>query len=77
MESYTIEFALDGATMSFEWRFSELPDDRTRLTQHISLKGENASAFVADVQLAFTSSLAPGMNRIAMAIDRAYIAGGR
>src|SRR5271170_7542531 len=35
MESYTIEFSLDGATMSFEWRFSELPHGRTRLAQHI------------------------------------------
>jgi len=73
-ESYTIEFQLDGASIFFEWRFAGLPDDRTRLTQHISLKGESASAFVADVQQAFASSLAPGMNKIAMAIDRAYTA---
>jgi hypothetical protein len=72
MESYTIEFPLDSATMSFEWRFIGLPDGRTRLTQHISLEGENASAFVADVQQAFALSLEQEMKKIAMAIDKAY-----
>jgi Polyketide cyclase / dehydrase and lipid transport len=75
MESYTIEFPLDGATLLFEWRFNPLPDGRTRLTQHIALKGEDASAYLADVQGTFASNLAPGMSRIAMAIDKAYTAG--
>ena len=74
MESYTVAFPLDRATLSFEWRFSPLPDGRTRLTQHIALKGENASAYLADVEGTFASTLAPGMNRIAMAIDKAYAA---
>jgi hypothetical protein len=57
--------------MSFEWRFDGLADGGTRLTQHIVLKGENAAAYVAQVQPAFTSSLAAGMNRIAAAMERA------
>ena len=71
MTSYTFEFALDGAAMSFEWRFDGLAGGGTRLTQHIVLMGENAAAYVAQVQQAFTSSLASGMNRIAAAIERA------
>jgi len=71
MESYTIEFPLDHATLSFKWTFHPL-SDRTRLTQHIRLTGENAAEFVATVQKTFTSNLAPGMDRIAAAIDRAY-----
>ena len=70
MTSYTLEFALDGAAMSFEWRFDGLAGGGTRLTQHIVLKGENAAAYVAQVQPAFTS-LASGMNRIAAAIIQA------
>src|SRR5438874_656310 len=55
MKSYMLEMPLDRATMLFEWRFDRLPDGRTRLTQHITLKGENAAAYVEQVQLAFTS----------------------
>jgi hypothetical protein len=73
VESYTIEFSLDRATMSFEWRFTRLQSDRTRLTQHVSLEGKNAAAYLAEVQQAFTLSLEPGMNRIAQSIDRAYL----
>jgi hypothetical protein len=32
---------------------------RSPLTQHLSLQGENALAFVADVQQAFALSIAP------------------
>jgi hypothetical protein len=71
MKSYTLEMPLDGAAMTFEWRFDGLADGRTRLTQQIVLKGENAADYVEQVQLAFTSSLAAGMLRIAAAIERA------
>jgi hypothetical protein len=63
--------ALDRAAMLFEWRFDGLADGGTRLTQHIVLSGENAAAYVAQVQSAFTSSLAAGMERIAAAMERA------
>jgi hypothetical protein len=72
MESYTVVLSLDQATLSFEWRFNPFPNGRTRLTQHIALRGENASEYLADVQGTFASTLAPGMSRIAMAIDKAY-----
>jgi hypothetical protein len=75
MESYTVEFQLDRATLSFEWIFNARPDGRARLTQHIALKGENASEYLTHVQEAFTAGLGPGMSRIATAIDNAYAAG--
>lgn len=74
VQSYTIELPLDRASMSSQWLFRGLPDGRTLLTQHIALTGENASQYVAEVQQAFGSNLAPGMNKIAMAIDQAYAA---
>jgi polyketide cyclase/dehydrase/lipid transport protein len=74
IESYTIEFSLDRAVLSFVWRFRGLPDGRTRLTQRIVLEGENASAYLTDVQQAFTSSLAAGMNKIAATMNQAYTA---
>jgi hypothetical protein len=63
--------ALDRAVLSFEWRFDGLADGRTRLTQHIVLRGENAAAYLAQVQPVFTLSLAAGMKKIAAAIERA------
>ena len=74
-KSYTIDLPLEGAVLSFEWRFSGLSDGRTRLTQNIVLKGKNASAYLEGVEREFTASLAPGMNKIGMAIDQAYAAG--
>src|SRR5215831_4038611 len=63
LESYVLETELDGATMSFEWRFDRLADG-TRLTQHIVLKGQNAAVYVSQVHEAFASNLAAGMSRI-------------
>ena len=71
-ETYTIEIAMPGAVISCKWMFSEIPGNRTRLTQHINLEGENAFSYKEDVQRAFGTGLAPGMNRIATAISEAY-----
>jgi hypothetical protein len=70
LESYLLETELDGATISFDWRFDRFADG-TRLTQHIVLKGQNAGAYVSQVQEAFASSLAAGMSRSVAAIERA------
>jgi len=45
------------------------------LRQRITLKGENASSYLDDVQRAFRSNLAPSMNRIAEAIGQACASG--
>jgi hypothetical protein len=70
--SYSIEIALEGAVILCTWIFEALPDTRTRLTQHITLKGENASSYREAVEQAFAPGLAPGMSRIATAIGKAF-----
>ena len=71
-DSYTIEIALEGAVLLCKWTFKEFLDNKTRLTQHITLSGENAASYSNDVQQVFSSTLAPGMSRIAVAIGQAY-----
>jgi hypothetical protein len=70
--SYTIQIDLDGAVILCKWVFSDLPDDRARLTQQITLEGEKAASYKDDVERAFAAGLAPGMSRIAEAIGKAY-----
>jgi hypothetical protein len=38
-QSFVLEMPLDGATLSFEWRFDIVSDRRTRVTQRIVLTG--------------------------------------
>src|SRR5260370_33791167 len=64
----TIERQLEGAALSFEWRFDGLADGRTRLTQRVILQGENAGTSLSQVESSFTSSLPDGMNKIATAM---------
>jgi len=64
----TIEMSLEGAALSFEWRFVGLADGRTRLTQRIVLKGEKADRYLSQVKAAFTANLSEGMNRLAAAM---------
>ena len=68
---------LDRATLSFEWRFDAVSDRHTRLSQRIVLAGDNAAAYVPQVQAAFGSNLPDGMSRIAaaMAVASARSAG--
>jgi hypothetical protein len=69
--SFLIEMPLDGAVLSFEWRFDAVSDRRTRITQRIVLSGDNAAAYATQVQAGFGSTLADGMKRIADAMVRA------
>src|SRR6266436_1126368 len=64
----TIEMQLEGATLSFEWRFAGLADGRTRLTQRIILKAEKADMYLSQVKAAFTANLPDGMNKLAKAM---------
>lgn len=70
-EFFIIEMELDRAALSFEWRFEPLPGNKSRLTQRIILRGENASAYVDQVTSGFGSTLSDGMKRIAAEIERA------
>jgi hypothetical protein len=68
--SAKIQMQLDRATMSFEWWFEALSNCRTKLTQRIELRGENAEAY-ATAQAAFRANLPDGMTRIAAAMAQA------
>jgi hypothetical protein len=67
----TIEMELEGATVSFEWRFVGLADGRTRLTQRVVLKGEKADMYLSQVKAAFTANLPRGMNKLATTMANA------
>ena len=69
--AFIIELPLDGAAMSFEWLFDAVSNHRTRITQRILLWGDNATAYVNQVQAGFGATLADGMKRIADALERA------
>jgi hypothetical protein len=75
-EGYILEMPPGLRSGFVEWTFKALAGARTRLTQHIVLKAENAAAYVAQVQSAFTLNLAAGMNRIAAAMQSAEAGGG-
>ncbi len=66
--------ALDDALISFEWLFEAVSSHRTRITQRIVLSGNNAPAYVDQVQAGFGANLADGMKRIADAMVRAEFA---
>jgi len=64
-----IEMELDGASLSFEWRFEPLSARRTRLTQRIALSGDNAAAYAGQIQAGFGANLPEGMKRIARVME--------
>jgi len=64
-ELFVLEMQLDGAMLSFEWRFEALSQTRTKMTQRVLLSGENAAVYAAEVEQGFGPTLAPGMKRIA------------
>jgi hypothetical protein len=71
-QTYTLEIPLDSALIQCKWIFADLADGRTELTQQIYLVGKKASSHREDVERAFAATLAPGMKRIAHAIDMAF-----
>ena len=64
-ESFVTELQLDRATLTFEWYFDGVSEDRTKLTQRIVLSGENAGAYAGQVEAGFGPNLPGGMERIA------------
>jgi hypothetical protein len=51
--------------------FEAVSNHRTRITQRILLWGDNADAYVDQVQAGFGSTLAGGMKRVADALEKA------
>ena len=64
-QSFIIEMQLDRATLTFEWCFEDLSGNRTKLTQHIVLSGDNAGAYAGQVEAGFGPNLPDGMRRVA------------
>ncbi|HKA21591.1 MAG TPA: SRPBCC family protein [Blastocatellia bacterium] len=65
-----IQMELPEAVLRFAWTFEELSDSQTRMTQHITLEGPNAEAYVATMEEFFAPNIGKGMARIAEEIAR-------
>jgi hypothetical protein len=70
-ESFVVEMPLEQAMLTFHWEFDHLPGLRTRLTQQIVLSGENAAAYVTQVEAGLGLNLESGMKRIAAEMSAA------
>ena len=68
------EMELTGAVVRFNWTYEELPDGRTRLSQHIVLEGPGAEAYVPFMEEHIAGNLPQGMQRLAEEVAR-YAAG--
>ena len=42
-----IAITLPGAVVKFHWRFEDLPNDATRISQQVTLEGESAADYLA------------------------------
>ena len=71
----TIEMELPGAVLSFHWRFADLANGQTQITQRLVLKGPDAKSFVAQASI-FERSVPQGMEKLLASIERARTAMG-
>jgi hypothetical protein len=69
-ERSVTEVGLIDAVVRFTWTYEELPDDRTRLTQHLVLEGPGAGAYVPIMEGQFAPNLGKGMEKLAEEIAR-------
>jgi hypothetical protein len=67
-EGAVIEIPADGAAMWFSWRFEGVGVGRTRITQHVSLRGEKAENYLGFAKM-FEANLPGGMRKLAAAIE--------
>ena len=65
-----IEMQLPGAILSFHWKFENVSENRTRITQRLVLSGPNAKSFIPQVRR-FEESTPQGMKKLVAAIERA------
>ena len=68
------EMELTEAVVHFTWTYEELADGRTRLSQHITLEGPGAEAYVPLVEEYLAPNVGKGAERLAEEIAR-YAAG--
>jgi hypothetical protein len=71
-----IDMQLPGAILSFQWKFESLSEDRTRITQRMTLSGANAAVLVTQAGI-LEKSTPEGMAKLVSAIERSMKAGYR
>jgi hypothetical protein len=65
----TIEMQLPGAILSCHWTFESLSENRTRITQRLTLSGANAEALLAQAGI-LEESTPKGMQKLVGVIER-------
>ena len=65
----TIDMQLPGAILSFQWTFENLSEDRTRITQQLTLSGADADALLAQASV-LEKTTPEGMEKLVAAIER-------
>jgi Polyketide cyclase / dehydrase and lipid transport len=65
-----IGIELPGAVMRFHWRFEELPDATTRITEEATLDGDGAADYM-DAAAEFEKGIPDGMRKLADVISKA------
>jgi len=65
-----IQMDLNEAVLRFTWTFEELPDDRTRLTQHVLLEGPATEGYIPLMEEYLSANIGKGMERLAEEMAR-------
>jgi polyketide cyclase/dehydrase/lipid transport protein len=68
-----VEIPLPGAICRFRWTFEDL-GDRTRITQRVSIAGENAFSVINSMASSLESSIPAGMRRLSESMAEAEAA---
>jgi hypothetical protein len=74
-EGAVIEIPVPGAVARFSWRFEELANDRTRLTQEITLTGDQANSYVGQMDAAFEQGIKEGMDKLCAEMEQSIADG--
>ena len=69
-ESALIEIPMPGATARFAWNLDELAEEKTRLTQLITLSGEQADVIMAQMTEGFEQNIREGMKKLSDEMER-------
>jgi hypothetical protein len=70
-EEAVIEIALGEATLQFHWRFEDLDQGGTRMTQRVTLSGSNTESLIRDFAPELEKGIPEGMRKLATEIARA------
>lgn len=66
-----IEMNLPGAVVKFHWRFEELPDNATRISQQVTMEGERIENYMAGAA-ELEKGIPEGMKKLTEEIIKAY-----